>query len=46
MTWLDLEIINQGVEACLAEWLTPQTVDLGVQGLSLTPCVVSLDKEL
>ena len=30
----------------MTEWLTPQTLDLGVQSLSLTPRVVSLGKEL
>ena len=34
------------VEACVAWWLTPQTVDLEVWGSSLACCVVSLDKEL
>ena len=29
----------------MAEWLTPQTPDLEVQGLSLTCSIVSLDKE-
>ena len=30
----------------MAEWLTPQTVDLEVGGSNLTRHVVSLDKEL
>ena len=30
----------------MAEWLTPQTLDLEVRGSSLARCVVSLDKEL
>ena len=34
------------VEACVAEWLTPPTLDLEVQGSSLACRVVSLDKEL
>ena len=34
------------MQACLAEWLTPQTRDLEVWGSSLTHRVVSLDKEL
>ena len=33
-------------EACVAEWLTPQTPDLGVRGSSITHHIVSLDKEL
>ena len=34
------------VEACVAEWLTPQTLDLEVQGSSLACGIVPLDKEL
>ena len=34
------------VEACVAERLTPRTLDLEVQGSSLTQSIVSLDKEL
>jgi len=34
------------VEACVAEWLTPWTPDLEVQGSSFAHCIVSLDKEL
>ena len=34
------------VEACVAEWLTPRTPDLDIQGSSLPLCIVSLDKEL
>ena len=35
------------MEACVAEWLTPQTPDLEVWGSSLAHLVlVSLDKEL
>ena len=34
------------VEACVAKRLTPQTLDLEVQGSSLTRRVVSLDKEV
>ena len=34
------------VEACVAEQLTPQTLDLEVWASSLAHCVVSLDKEL
>ena len=34
------------VEACVAEWLRPQTPDLEVRGSSLARRVVSLDKEL
>ena len=34
------------MEACVAEWLTPQTPDLEVWGSSLAHRVVSLDKEL
>ena len=34
------------VEACVAEWLTPQILDLEDQGSSLACRVVSLDKEL
>ena len=30
----------------MAEWLTPRTADLEVQGSNLTRHVVSLDKEL
>ena len=33
-------------EACVAEWLTPRTLDLEVQGSSLACRIVSLDKEL
>ena len=36
----------QTMEACLAEWWTPRTLDLEVQGSSLARRVVSLDKEL
>ena len=32
------------MEACVAEWLTPQTPDLEVWGSSLAHRVVSLDK--
>ena len=38
--WLNL------VEACVAKRLTPQTLDLEVQGSSLTRRVVSLDNKL
>ena len=34
------------MEACVADWLTPQTLDLEVQGSSLALPVVSLDKKL
>ena len=34
------------MEACIAKWLTPQTLDLEVWGSSLTRRIVSLDKEL
>ena len=34
------------VEACVAEWWTPRTVDLEVRGSSLARRVASLDKEL
>ena len=34
------------VEACVTEWLTPQTPDLEARGSSLARRVVSLDKEL
>ena len=34
------------VEACVAERLTPGTLDLEVRGSSLARCVFSLDKEL
>ena len=34
------------MEACVAEWLTPQTPDLEVWGSSLAHRDVSLDKEL
>ena len=34
------------MQACVAEWLTPQTPDLEVQGSSLARRVVSLDEEL
>ena len=34
------------VEACVAELLTPRTLDLEVRGSSLARRVVSLDKEL
>ena len=34
------------VEVCVAKQLMPQTLDLEVQGSSLTRRVVSLDKEL
>ena len=34
------------VEACVAEQLTPRTLDLEVWGSSVVRCVVSLDKEL
>ena len=30
----------------MAEWLTPQTMDLEVRGTSLVDRIVSLDKEL
>ena len=33
-------------EACVVEWLTPQTPDLEVWGSSLAHHIVSLDKEL
>ena len=33
-------------EACVAEWLTPQTPDLEVWGSSLAHHIISLDKEL
>ena len=33
-------------EACVAKWLTPRTLELEVQGLSLAQSIVSLDKEL
>ena len=34
------------MQACVAEWLTPQTPDLEVRGSSLARRVVSLDEEL
>ena len=34
------------VEACVAKRLTPQTLELEVQGSSLAQSIVSLDKEL
>ena len=34
------------VEACVANWLTPRTLDLEVQGSNLAHCIVYLDKEL
>ena len=34
------------MEACVAEQLTPRTLDLEVWDSSLVRCVVSLDKEL
>ena len=34
------------VEACVAEWLTPRTLDLEVRGSSLRRRVVLLDEEL
>ena len=34
------------VEVCVAEWWTPQTLDLEVWGSNLAHCIVSLDKEL
>ena len=39
-------IIKHCGEMCVAEWLTPQTLDLEVRGSSLADRVVSLDKEL
>ena len=35
-----------GVEACVAQQVTPRTLDLEVRCSSLARCVVSLDKEL
>ena len=35
-----------GVEACVAQQVTPRTLDLEVRCSSLSRCVVSLDKEL
>ena len=34
------------VEGCVAELLTPRTLDLEIRGSSLARCVVSLDEEL
>ena len=34
------------MEGCVTEQLTPQTLDLEVQGSSFVHCVVSLDKKL
>ena len=34
------------MQACVAEWLTPQTPDLEVWGSSLARLIVSLDEEL
>ena len=34
------------MQACVAEWLTPQTPDLEVWGSSLACLIVSLDEEL
>ena len=34
------------MQACVAEWLTPQTPDLEVWGSSLAHLIVSLDEEL
>ena len=34
------------MDACVVEWLTPQSPDVGVQGSSLASHIVSLDKEL
>ena len=34
------------MQACVAEWLTPQTPDLEVWGSSLARRIVSLDEEL
>ena len=34
------------MEACIAKWLTPQTLDLEVWGSSLAHRIVSLGKEL
>ena len=39
-------IIINIVEVCVAEWLTPQTLDLEVRGSSLACHVVSLDNKL
>ena len=38
--------MNCSLEMGVAEWLTPQTPDLEIQGSSLARRVVSLDKEL
>ena len=38
--------MREKVEARVAEWLTPGTPDLEVQGSRLSLLVVSLDKEL
>ena len=37
---------NTKLEACVVEWLTPQTPDLEVWGSSLARHIVFLDKEL
>ena len=34
------------MQACVAEWLTPQTPDLEVWGSSLARHIISLDEEL
>ena len=39
-------ILNHVVEACVAEWLTPQTPDLELRNSSLTRRVVSFDRGL
>ena len=38
--------MNCSLEMCVAEWLTPQSPDLEIQGSSLARRVVSLGKEL
>ena len=44
--WQFCTSTNIYVEACVAEQLTPQTLDLEVRGSSLACGIVSLDKEL
>ena len=41
-----LGILSDSVEACVAGWLTPQTLDLEVWDSTLARHFVSLDKEL
>ena len=46
VSWQFCRSTNIYVEMCVAEKLTPQTLDLEVWGSSLTRRIVSLDKEL